>query len=75
MFCGEVPFLDNRVRPDGLHEILFCQNPVRMLDEVKQDVEGFRCDGNERPVARERTSPLVQYEPPEPVLVAHCHLS
>ena len=46
----QIVFLDDRVRPDRLHDPLLVQHTVVMLDHIKKRIEYSRRQGNWRPV-------------------------
>ncbi len=48
---AEVIFLDDRVRPNRLHQPLFIQHGIVVLDHVEERIEDSRCEGNRRPIA------------------------
>jgi hypothetical protein len=64
---GQVAFLDDRVAPDRLHQLLFRQQPLRVAGHVEEQVKSSRgyCDGHA--AKREDAIRGVQLKPLEPV--------
>jgi hypothetical protein len=51
---GQIAFLDERVRPDGLDQFVFFQQMPVMFDQHQQQVEGFGRERNYFAIAQQQ---------------------
>ncbi len=67
----QVSLFDKGVPPDRFEQFVLCDQPVGVLSEEKQDVEGFRGDWDRRFVAAKCASFGVEHIRSEAVQVVH----